>query len=129
MIIKLWQQNRKEITDLIINTGEEKTDGILPIEIPEVFFQVIKYDKLQPIYIQNKSNNDIEQAVEFKTYTKITMEGFPSFKQDMINYAEKLIEASNGNSQPKAEEKEAKQSESDVEEEEEEEELEIDTEG
>ena len=119
-ITKLFTQHRKEIKDIIINTGEEKTEGILPVELPEVFFKILQYSDCKPTMMKGKDNNTLEQNIQFKTYTEITKKS-KTFVQDLIAFSEKLIELSGGGA--------GNSPGDDVEEEEAEEELEVDTDG
>ena len=98
-LIDLFSKNRENITKTIIETGEEKSEGILPVEIPEVLFKILKFENLQIISLPSKSNNDIEQALEFKTYTTLTEQNSKTMSTDLIEYAEKLVQNS-GNNQP-----------------------------
>jgi hypothetical protein len=58
--------------ELIINTGEEKSEGILPLEIPEVLFKILPFGELQVIQSPLTSNNDLQQAIEFVTPSPTT---------------------------------------------------------
>ncbi|CAI2374134.1 unnamed protein product [Moneuplotes crassus] len=126
LFLKLWVQSRVNIKDLIMNTGEEKTDGILPVELPLVFFEAIMFNDLRLIYIQNHSNNDIEEAIEFKTYKIITQKEPMTFEQDLIDFAEEMVQSSGGDNNKT---KEKKSDEPEPEAEEDEEELEVDYDG
>ena len=126
LLISLFAKHREKIKNIIIETGEEKTEGILPVEIPEVLYKIVKFDDLNIINLSGKSNNDIEQAIEFKTYSVLTEFTGKTMSTDLIEFAEKLIQNSTGNDkkETKGDKKEEEQ-----EGEEEEEELEVDTDG
>jgi hypothetical protein len=120
LLMKLFFQHKDNIKQVLINTGEEKTEGILPVELSQLLFEIIKFDDLQVVSIPHKDNNALEQALIFNMYDQLNKKNSKDFTLDLTNEAERMIQVS---------EQAAQKADDDLEEEEAEEELEVDTDG